>query len=73
MLFGEYAVLEGAPALVSAVNRRATVKFESNDSRVLTLSAVPLGLGHFPVLKDGQRHAGVERSRELRLCSGCSS
>jgi len=60
VLFGEYAVLEGAPALVSAVNRRATVKFRSDDSGVLTLSAVPLGLKQFPVLRRGQRHADAE-------------
>ena len=53
VLFGEYAVLEGASALVCAVDRRARIRYEASDSGTLTLDAKPLGLKDFILRRDG--------------------
>ena len=53
VLFGEYAVLEGASALVCAVDRRARIGYEASDSDTLTLDAKPLGLKDFILRRDG--------------------
>ena len=53
VLFGEYAVLEGASALVCAVDRRARIRYEASDSPTLTLDAYPLGLKDFILRRDG--------------------
>ena len=52
VLSGEYAVLEGAPALVTAIDRRARIRFEQSGTGPLLLSAEPLGLKAFPILED---------------------
>ena len=44
VLLGEYAVLEGAPALVLAVNRRAHVRITPRDDRVCDVYAPDLGV-----------------------------
>ena len=67
VLFGEYAVLEGAPALVTAVNRRARVRFERDDTDTLVLSAKPLGLRSFPILREGSPVPDVESERRAAL------
>ncbi|GLQ99541.1 mevalonate kinase family protein [Dyella mobilis] len=44
VLLGEYAVLEGAPALVLAVDRRANVRIEQRDDGVCEVNAPDLGV-----------------------------
>lgn len=44
VLLGEYAVLEGAPALVLAVDRRAHVRIETRDDGVCEVHAPDLGV-----------------------------
>ena len=44
VLLGEYAVLEGAPALVLAVNRRAHVRITPRDDRICDVYAPDLGV-----------------------------
>jgi phosphomevalonate kinase len=44
VLLGDYAVLEGAPALVLAVNRRAQARIVSRDDRVCDVYAPDLGV-----------------------------
>ena len=45
VLLGDYAVLEGARALVLAVDRRAKVRIASRDDRLCSVSAPDLGIG----------------------------
>jgi phosphomevalonate kinase len=45
VLLGDYAVLEGARALVLAVDRRAKVSIASRDDRLCSVSAPDLGIG----------------------------
>jgi phosphomevalonate kinase len=44
VLLGEYAVLEGAPALVLAVNRRAQVRIETRNGGLCDVHAPDLGI-----------------------------
>jgi len=44
VLTGEYAVLEGAPALVLAVDRRAQVRLEARPDRAIVIDAPDLGV-----------------------------
>ncbi len=44
VLTGEYAVLEGAPALVLAVDRRAQVRLEARQDQVILIDAPDLGV-----------------------------
>lgn len=44
LLLGEYAVLAGAPALVAAVDRRATVEVEQHDGRDIHVVAPDIGV-----------------------------
>lgn len=44
ILIGEYVVLEGAPALVSAVNRFAEVQLEESNDEYFTVNAPSIGL-----------------------------
>ncbi len=46
VLLGEYAVLEGAPALVMAVNRRARVRIAAQAAGVCEVNAPDLGITH---------------------------
>jgi len=48
LLFGEYAVLEGAPALVAAVDRRARVRLRSGASNAGRITCTPLGVDRAP-------------------------
>ena len=51
---GEYAVLEGVPALVQAVNRRANARFIPDGGGELRLSAKPLGIHASPIIGGGR-------------------
>jgi len=48
LLLGEYAVLEGAPALVAAVDRRARVRLRSGGSTAGRITCTPLGVDRAP-------------------------
>lgn len=48
ILLGEYAVLEGAPALVMAVNRYAEVNLETISSKYNILEAPVIGISNIP-------------------------
>lgn len=50
LLLGEYAVLEGAPALVMAVDRQARVRVAASAGSVVRVSAPDLGLEQIPML-----------------------
>lgn len=54
VLLGEYAVLEGAPALVLAVNRRANVRITTRDDRVCDVYAPDLGVSGAGMTIDGE-------------------
>ena len=49
VLLGEYAVLEGAPALVMGVNRHARVRIAAQAGGECTVSAPDLGLADVPL------------------------
>lgn len=53
-LLGEYAVLDGAPALLTAVNRRARVSLHSASDAGWTLSAPQLHLDNLALTADGR-------------------
>jgi phosphomevalonate kinase len=53
VLLGEYAVLEGAPALVLAVNRRAQVRIEARDDGACEVHAPDLGISGAGMTVDG--------------------
>jgi mevalonate kinase len=52
-LVGEYAVLDGAPALLTAVDRRVTVTLTTADGPSWILRAPGLGSGVFRLSADG--------------------
>ncbi|GAB2546811.1 mevalonate kinase family protein [Rhodanobacter koreensis] len=58
VLLGEYAVLEGAPALAVAVDRRATVRIKPRSDGVCVVSAPDIGVFNvpMPVDVDGRLH-----------------
>jgi phosphomevalonate kinase len=68
VLTGEYAVLEGAPALVLAVDRRAHVRLEARADAAMVIDAPDLGVvgatarldagGHFVLDDDGLAAGG---------------
>lgn len=64
-LLGEYAVLEGAPAIVTAVERRAIVTATASDRWRLT--ARELGIGSLELGPDGSLPAGIEPATRERL------
>ncbi len=53
LLLGEYAVLEGATAIVTAVNRRAVVSLDAAGDQGWKLTAPQLGLSDFLLGKHG--------------------
>jgi phosphomevalonate kinase len=63
LLIGEYAVLDGAPALVMAVDRRVNVRIESASGGAGWLSAAQLGIRQAAMrIKDGQLQCdGMDR------------
>lgn len=68
-LLGEYAVLEGAPALLTAVDRRVTVTISESTSRFWQVSAVSLDIDGLR-LDDGgtvPEHLDPHRRRQLRV------
>ncbi|GAB4378164.1 MAG: phosphomevalonate kinase [Calditrichia bacterium] len=52
ILLGEYAVLEGAPALVTAVDRYATVEIESSPDQTFRISSPNLNITALPFSLD---------------------
>jgi phosphomevalonate kinase len=83
-LLGEYAVLDGAPALLVAVDRRATVTIAPSDDDRWHLSTPGLDLDDLTLEADGSIPAGVDERtrRQLRVfdavqtvvrCSGALS
>jgi phosphomevalonate kinase len=83
-LLGEYAVLDGAPALLVAVDRRATVTIAPSDDDRWHLSTPGLDLDDLTLEADGGIPAGVDERtrRQLRVfdavqtvvrCSGALS
>lgn len=69
LLLGEYAVLEGAPALVTAVDRRAYVSLQPATDGCWHLNAPQLGLHEYTLGKNGSIPAGTpdKTRRALRL------
>ena len=53
VLLGEYAVLEGAPALVLAVDRRANVRIDTHEDPVCHVHAPDLGISDARAVIDG--------------------
>lgn len=64
-LLGEYAVLEGAPALLTAVDRRATVTAEASDQWRLT--APQLGITGLELGPAGSLPPGLDAATHRRL------
>ena len=60
VLVGEYAVLEGSPALVSAVNREAKVRLELTEGRGICVNAPQVQLhDHLVYLENGRLNDGT--------------
>ncbi|NNC24087.1 hypothetical protein HKX42_09595 [Salinisphaera sp. USBA-960] len=72
-LVGEYAVLDGAPALLTAVDRRATVRLVPSTSGAWTLSAPGIGDGFFELNADGSPPADAtpQTRHDLRVFDAC--
>ncbi|WP_147418107.1 mevalonate kinase [Salinisphaera sp. Q1T1-3] len=68
-LMGEYAVLEGAPALLTAVDRRARVQLRPIDGPDWRISAPNLGVHDQPLGPDGRlpADADADLSRHLAV------
>jgi len=66
-LLGEYAVLDGAPALLTAVDRRVTVTVTPSDDDRWHLSAPGLDLDALTLEADGSIPAGVDGRTRTRL------
>jgi phosphomevalonate kinase len=68
VLLGEYAVLEGAPALVLAVDRRAQVRIDTCDDRVCSVHAPDLGiLDAHAVIDGGTWHWQCDETTAAKL------
>lgn len=69
VLLGEYAVLEGAPALVLAVNRRAEVDIVARPDGVCVVNAPDLGVSgaHMSIDADGRLRWQCEEAVAARL------
>ncbi|MBC7443518.1 MAG: hypothetical protein H7311_13540 [Ramlibacter sp.] len=66
-LLGEYAVLEGAPALLTAVDRRVEVTIDDSASEAWLLTAVGLGIENLALQTDGALPAGLAPQVRARL------
>lgn len=67
---GEYAVLEGGPAIVLALNRRARVTLHARDDGAYVVAAPELGIAHAVGRLDGQERvqwSGVDAAGCERL------
>ncbi len=62
ILLGEYAVLDGAPALVCAVNKRAVVTLEPLQGMEFKFSAPSLGLSELPFVVTPRYHVRFDPS-----------
>ncbi len=57
VLIGEYAVLEGSPAIVAAIDRRVAVSIQENNQKEFTLSAPNLGIERQKFIPDTKGNA----------------
>lgn len=67
IFLGEYAVLEGAPALVAAIDRRARVTLADSSDGQWWLSAPELGIRDLALERDGQLPPSLDASRRASL------
>lgn len=69
VLLGDYAVLEGAPALVLAVNRRAEARVALRDDGACTVSAPDLDITHaaWTIDRDGALQWQCDRATAAKL------
>lgn len=66
-LTGEYAVLEGAPALLSAVNRRVQVSIEQAPGHCWIISAPDIGIDTLELARDGRLPGNLDAATRARL------
>lgn len=66
-LLGEYAVLDGAPALLTAVDRRVQVRASASSDLYWHLRAPDLGLSHVRLAADGTLPAGLDDDTRAKL------
>ena len=66
-LLGEYAVLDGAPALLAAVDRRAEVTIDDSASGSWQVSAPNLGINGLALGVDGTLPAGLDPQQRSSL------
>lgn len=66
-LLGEYAVLEGAPALVAAVNRRAAVRLKPSPDGYWRLTAAQIGVRGLRLEADGRLPAALDAQTAAAL------
>lgn len=66
-LLGEYAVLEGAPALLTAVDRRVEVTIEESPTGSWQVSAPNLGIRNLVLSLDGALPAGLTDQQQAHL------
>ncbi|TFC94785.1 MULTISPECIES: hypothetical protein [Cryobacterium] len=66
-LLGEYAVLEGAPALVTAVDRRVEVTIDESSTVTWQVSAPNLGIRNLTLATDGALPTGLTATQRAHL------
>ena len=66
-LLGEYAVLEGAPALLAAVDRRVEVTIDESPTGFWQVSAPNLGIRNLALGTDGALPAGLTDQQRAHL------
>ncbi|TFD32241.1 mevalonate kinase family protein [Cryobacterium cryoconiti] len=66
-LLGEYAVLEGAPALLTAVDRRVEVTIDESRTGAWQVSAPNLGIRDLTLATDGALPAGLTDQQRAHL------
>lgn len=66
-LLGEYAVLDGAPALLSAVDRRVQVTVERATGPDWTISAPDIGIDNLALAADGGLPGDLDAATRARL------
>ena len=64
ILLGEYAVLEGAPALVCAINRRATVRLTPREINEFQVQSPSMGIENEPFVVTPRGHLRFNPSQE---------